>query len=277
VAPQTVRDTLLFAVPQTALGRKFKSVLVRCEIMTSYRRALAVVVVCVGLSAGCLGFLTGAQALEFSANETVVSDAALEEAGYQEAGNQTVRNVVQVGVAGQQRQVNLTSYLYTYNRSVSASDLNASGFGALSGEAGARESPGGEGASSEDTDVPLGNTSSPVSFSVLAMPNARVGGQSVHPLSRVSTDRLARRFLSTGGGSVSFEGNHTVESLGGQRTVSTFRFEGNGSTEATDGLVHVASFDTGSDYVIVFGAHPAVLDEQDRIDTLIAGLEQSAS
>jgi hypothetical protein len=248
--------------------------------MTRYRRALAVAVVCVGLSAGCLGFLTGAQALEFSANETVVSDAALEETGYQEAGNQTVRNVVQVGVAGQQRQVNLTSYLYRYNRSVTASDLNASGFGALSGEAGARESPsggGGEGASGEDTDVPLGNTSSPVSFSVLAMPNARVGGQSVHPLSRVSTDRLARRFLSTGGGSVSFEGNHTVESLGGQRTVSTFRVEGNGSTEATDGLVHVASFDTGSDYVILFGAHPAVLDEQDRIDTLIAGLEQSAS
>jgi len=244
--------------------------------MASYRRALAVVVVCVGLSAGCLGFLTGAQALEFSANETVVGDAALEETGYQEAHNQTVRNVVRIGVAGQQRQVNLTSYLYRYNRSVTASDLNASGFGALADNASTGQA--GDGTSSgENADVPLGNTSSPVSFSVFAMPNARVGGQSVHPLSRISTEQLARRFLSTGAGSVSFEGNRTVTSLGGQRTVSTFRFEGNGSSEATDGLVHVASFDTGSDYVIVFAAHPAVIDEQERIDTLIAGLEQPAA
>jgi hypothetical protein len=256
--------------------------------MTSYRRALAVVVVCVGLSAGCLGFLTGTQALEFSANETVVSDAALGETGYQEANNQTVRNVVQVGVAGQQRQVNLTSYLYMYNRSVTANDLNASGFGPLADNASAGGAGDG-GDSGENTDVPLGNASSPVSFSVLAMPNARVGGQSVHPLSRISTEGLARRFLSTGNGSVSFEGNRTVASLGDQRTVSTFRFEGSanagaddsadGTTDAgaTDGLVHVASFDAGSDYVIVFAAHPAAFDEQERIDALVAGLEQPAA
>ena len=246
--------------------------------MTSYRRALAVVVVCVGVSAGCLGFLTGTQALEFSANETVVSDAALEETGYQEAGNQTVRNVVQVGLAGQQRQVNLTSYLYTYNRSVSARDLNASGFGAFGGDANADGGQTGGGADgSENVSVPLGNTSSAVSLSVFTMPNARVGGQSVHPLSRGSTEKLVRRFLSVDNSSVSFEGNHSVEALGDQRTVSTFRFEGNGSTDATDGLVHVASFDAGNDYVIVFSAHPAVIDEQDRIDALIAGLEQPAA
>jgi hypothetical protein len=117
-----------------------------------------------------------------------------------------------------------------------------------------------------------------------------VGGQSVHPLSRVSTEDLARRFLSTGNGSVSFEGNRTVASLGGQRTVSTFRFENTGPSAdgdagagtdtaagATDGLVHVASFDAGNDYVIVFAAHPAVIDEQDRIDALIAGLEQRSA
>jgi len=261
--------------------------------MTSYRRALAVVVVCVGLSAGCLGFLTGAQALEFSANETVVSDAALDETDYREANNQTVRNVVRVGVAGQQRQVNLTSYLYSYNRSVTASDLNASGFGGFTGNV-SGDGAGDGTSSGENVDVPLGNTSSPVSFSVLAMPNARVGGQSVHPLSRVSTERLVRRFLSTGNGSVSFQGNRTVASLGGQRTVSTYRFEGNANAGtntgtggsgtpdaggnapagATDGLVHVASFDAGSDYVIVFAVHPAVIDEQERIDALIAGLEQ---
>jgi hypothetical protein len=240
--------------------------------MASYRRALAVVVVCVGLSAGCLGFLTGSQALEFSANETVVSDAALEETGYQEANNQTVRNVVQVGLAGQQRQVNLTSYLYRYNRSIGLGAVNAGDIGSQAGTpSGASD---GETAD-DDVDVPLGNTSSAVSFSVFAMPNARVGGQSVHPLSRVSTENLVRRFLPAGYSSVSFQGNHTVDALGDQRTVSTFRVEGNAS--APDGLVHVASFDTGSDYVIAFGAHPAVIDERGRVDALIAGLEQPAN
>lgn len=237
--------------------------------MADYRRLVLVVAV-VALSAGCLGFLTGSQALEFSANRTVVSDAALEETGYREAGNQTVRNVVRVGVAGQQRQVNLTSYLYTYNRSVDASDLNESQLRALSGDAGSGPTPTPPGG--DDVTVPVGNTSSAVSFSVFAMPNARVGGQSVHPLTRLSAEQFVRRFAETGDVSVRFEGNHTVQSMGASRTVSTFRLEG--QRNGADGLVHVATFESGNDFVLVFAAHPALIDERERIDRLVAGLEQ---
>jgi hypothetical protein len=244
--------------------------------MANYRRLL-VVVALVGLSAGCVGFLTGSQALEFSANRTVASDAALQETGYQEANNQTVTNVVRVGAAGQERQVNLTSYLSVYNRTVDASDLNESQIAALGGPDGTRLPEGGPrtppgAASGDGTDVPLGNTSSVVSFSVLAMPNARVAGESVHPLSRVSTERLVRRFAATENTTVRFEGNHTVSSLGDERTVSTFRLEtGPGGVDA---LVHVASFDAGNDYVVTLAVHPALIDERDRIDALVAGLEQ---
>lgn len=241
--------------------------------MANYRRVLLVIAL-VGLSAGCLGFLTGSQALEFSANRTVASDAALDATGYREADNQTVTNVVRVGTAGQERRVNLTSYLYVYNRSVDANDLNESQLAALGGETGV----GAPGQGTEPPDgignatVPVGNARSPVTFSVLAMPNARVGGQSVHPLSRVSPERLVRRFLETGDASVRFVGNRTVDSLGGERTVSTFRVENQGT--AADVVVHVAAFDAGNDYVIAFGTHPGLVDERDRVDTLIAGLEQ---
>ena len=223
--------------------------------MTRHRRALLVAVVLVS-TVGCLGFLTGSQALEFSANETVVSDAALDETGYQEAGNQTVTNVINVTVAGQTRQANLTSYRYTYNRTVDESEVDRDGLGALP----------------ENGTVPVANTSDGVSFSVVATPNARVGGQSVHPLARVSPEDLVQRFLETGNTSVRFEGNRTVASLGAERTVSTFRLEG--ETNASDAVVHVATFDAGTDFVITFAVHPGIIDEQDRVDTLIAGLEQ---
>jgi hypothetical protein len=241
--------------------------------MSSHRRILLVVAV-VGLSTGCLGFLTGGEALAFSANRTVASDAALSETGYQEAQNQTVTNVVNVGVAGQQRQVNLTSYLYTYNRSVDVSDLNESQIPGLGGDAtvsgsSATATPP---AGADNATVPVGNASSLVSFAVLAMPNARVGGQSVHPLSRLSTEALVRQFLDPGDASVRFAGNHTVNSLDGERTVTTFRVEG--QTDASDVLVHAATFDAGNDYVVVFAVHPRVVDERDRVDTLIASLEQ---
>ena len=223
--------------------------------MTRHRRALLVAVVLVS-TVGCLGFLTGSQALEFSANETVVSDAALDETGYQEAGNQTVTNVINVTVAGQTRQANLTSYRYTYNRTVDESEVDRDGLGALP----------------ENGTVPVANTSDGVSFSVVATPNARVGGQSVHPLARVSPEDLVQRFLETGNTSVRFEGNRTVASLGAERTVSTFHLEG--ETNASDAVVHVATFDAGTDFVITFAVHPGIIDEQDRADTLIAGLER---
>ena len=223
--------------------------------MTRHRRALLVAVVLVS-TVGCLGFLTGSQALEFSANETVVSDAALDETGYQEAGNQTVTNVINVTVAGQTRQANLTSYRYTYNRTVDESEVDRDGLGALP----------------ENGTVPVATTNDGVSFSVVATPNARVGGQSVHPLARVSPENLVQRFLETGNTSVRFEGNRTVASLGAERTVSTFHLEG--ETNASDAVVHVATFDAGTDFVITFAVHPGIIDEQDRVDTLIAGLER---
>ena len=230
--------------------------------MTRHHRALLVAVVLVS-TVGCLGFLTGSQALEFSANETVVSDGTLEETGYQEAGNQTVTNVINATVAGQTRQANLTSYRYTYNRTVDESEVDRDGLGALpeNGTEGTRNGT-----------VPVANTSDGVSFSVVATPNARVGGQSVHPLARVSPEDLVQRFLETGNTSVRFEGNRTVASLGAERTVSTFRLEG--ETNASDAVVHVATFDAGTDFVITFAVHPGIIDEQDRVDTLIAGLEQ---
>lgn len=240
--------------------------------MTRYRHLALPVLVCVLLSAGCLGFLTGQQALEFSANETVVGDAALQETGYQPAGNTSIANSVEVTLAGQTRRANVTSYLHTYNRSVDLSEVNvtAVGGGNVSG-AFANGSDSSTGAAAQDV-----NTSSAVQFTVLATPTQRVGGQSINPFAQVSTEQLARRFIDTTNLSANLrvQGNRTVESLGESRTVTTFRSQGANDRNETDVLVHVATFETRNDFIVVVGAHPAALDEERRIDALVAGLEQ---
>lgn len=228
------------------------------------------------VSAGCLGFITGSQALEFSANETVVSDAALEETGYQAASNSSIGDTLEVSAAGQTRQVNVTSYLHVYNRSVGLSDVNASAVGGAVPESG--DIP-----TDSSTDGLSGargaNTTDAVQFSVLAAPTQRVGGRSVNPFAQFSTERLAKRFIggTNSSSDLRLEGNRTVQSLGEDRTVSTFRTSDGDEQTANDVLVHVTTFETGNDFIVVVGAHPAAIDEQDRIDALVAGLEQPSS
>lgn len=242
--------------------------------MNRHRRVALPLLVCVLLTAGCLGFITGQQPYEFAANETVVGDAALDETGYQAAGNASIGDTINVSAAGQTRQVAVTSYLHTYNRSVDLADVNESAFD------GGAENVGSVVANGSGNETLSGesgvNTSAAVQFTVLASPTQRVAGQSINPFARFSTEQLVRRFLgaTNGTSALQSEGSRSVQSLGAQRRVSTLRTSDGDENAANDVLVHVTSFETGNDFVVVVGAHPAAIDERDRIDALIEGLEQ---
>jgi hypothetical protein len=204
-----------------------------------------VAVGCLVLVGGCLGFVTGSDSLAFTADRTVVGDNALAETGYQHGANETIDRTVNVSAAGQDRRVELTSYAFAYNRTVEA--------GAAGRDAAAAPA---------------------AQFTVLTTPSATVAGQSVNPLARLSTEDLVRRFLGASGApegdDLRVEGNRTVRSLGAERTVTAFRSGGNGTTVS----VHAATFEVDEDFVVVLATHPERLDERDRVDALLAGLER---
>lgn len=204
-------------------------------------------------TAGCLGVFSGPESQSFTANETLVDESALEGTGYAPAGNRTLEDELVVQTSGQERDVSILSHVHFYDRSVD----------------------------------PSAGTSTGAQFAVLATPVASVRGSSVNPLTSMSTEELVRRFLAAsrergndvGNGTrepdLTLVENRTVESLDGERTVSTYRSGADDSdASGPDALVHVARFEHGGDRVVVVAGHPALLDERDRIDALLAGLEQ---
>ena len=219
-------------------------------------------------TAGCLGVLTEPESLSFSAKETLVGADSLERTGYAPAGNRTLENELVVRTDGQERDVSIVSRVNVYDRSVDRSelDVNAS---ALSGNASA-------------------GTGEAAQFAVLATPVASVRGTSVNPLASMSIEELVRRFVAASresGGTDTRNGtrepdltlveNRTVESLDAERTVSTYRSSADGSDASGDSaLVHVARFEHDGDRIVVVAGHPALLDERDRVDALLAGLER---
>lgn len=212
-------------------------------------------------TAGCLGVFTGPESQSFSANETLVDESALEGTGYAPAGNRTLENELVVQTSGQERDVSILSHVHFYDRSVDPSELGL------------------------DTSA---GTSKGAQFAVLATPVASVRGTSVNPLTSMSTEELVRRFLAAsresgetplrngaGEPDLTLVENRTVESLDGERTVSTYRSSADGSDASNrDALVHVARFEHGGDRIVVVAGHPALLDERDRVDVLLAGLER---
>lgn len=209
--------------------------------------ALLAVLAVAALTAGCVGFLTGAEPLEFSANETLVGDAALEETGYQEADNRTFTQRFNASVAGQERQVTVTNHVYSYNRTLAV-------------EPGANASV---------------ETTSALRFVVASTPNARVAGQTLNPIAGLSAGQLIERFLPGDRANVRFEGNRSVRALGEQRTVSTYRTSPRANANRS-ALIHLATFEHEGDVIVAAALHPRRIDEQARIDALIAGLEQHA-
>lgn len=224
---------------------------------------------------GCVGFITGSEPLSFAANETVVGDDALSSTEYREAGNRTMERTENVSAAGQERQAEITSHFVSYNRSVDASelDVDASDVDVNGSEIPDNASDGGLNESDLPNDGSF-DSSEAAQFAVLSTPGASVAGTNVNPLASASPRALVKQFLDTGeNADITFEGNRTVESLGEQRTVSTYRADSSGEDGGAMRL-HVTTFEYDGDVIVAVAGHPAALDEGDRIDQLIAGLEQ---
>lgn len=213
--------------------------------MTRRRLSLALAGLAILIAtAGCIGFLTGDEALEVEASAATVGDAALESTDYELARSASPNRTMNVSVVGQSREVQVSSEVREYNRSVSVPGL------------GGREV---------------------AQFSVYTAPSVSVAGQTINPVGDWSEQRLVREALGSSSGvdNVRFEDNRTVSSLGDDRTVSRFGAQASGGPMSSSANVtlHMTTLGHEGDFVVAVSVHPEDLDERDRVDQLIGGLE----
>jgi len=193
--------------------------------------------------AGCLGFITGESSLSFEANATAVDDAALSETGYELVRSDSPGRTLNVSVAGETREVSIATEIREYGRNVTVG----------------------------------GQSAEVARFSVYTVPGVSIGGETINPVSEWSTRRLVDLLVSSNGDlrNVRSESNRTVRFLGSDRQVTTSRAQVVGSAGGNV-TVHAATVSHDGDYIVAVGVHPTEIDEQSRIDALLAGLRHPA-
>lgn len=193
--------------------------------------------------AGC-GMLTGN--VEFSANAATVDDAALDETGYSKY--KTDRPVVErtFEAGGQSKTVEVRNVVTQYDKSV---DLTSIGLGAYQAAV----------------------------FTALSTPQVEALGQTFNPVGEMSTDDLAamvqERYEGISIGEKESEWEATV--VGQSTTVARYPAEATLTSADlnVDLWLHLSqAVEADSDFVVVFGGYPRVLDQRENIEALTGGV-----
>lgn len=201
-------------------------------------------------AAGCLEDLESyfEDVTTVSASPAVVAEAAADEAGYDYQG--TRESIESEDVAGQ--PIEATNYSSEYTRTIEAP------LGILNGET--------------ETGV----------FAAITTPQVSAAGEGFNPVGDMTTAEIAARVqdqydeLEIDSEAIR---RRTVDALADEISVDTFEGEATfAGYEGIDVYVDVSRPDHGGDHVVIVGVYPdeGVLDresEEERIDTLLAGLE----
>lgn len=193
------------------------------------------------VTSGCIGFLSGQEALSFEAEVATVAGGALAETGYEETNRSELAVAETFEVAGQTREVRVTNQVVQYERSV--------GVGGVEQRA--------------------------ALFVVVSSPRVEVLGRTFNPIGDMSNRELLGRMQSSYSTVRVGEpqGSETVSALGTRATVD--RFAGTARVAGTeiDLFVHVTRIEHDGDFVVAVGAYPQALpDEGDRVLTLVRNL-----
>lgn len=199
-----------------------------------------------GLTAGCIGnFLEDLTTYE--AVPATVSDAALESTGYEHDETDQWTDTESVAT----EEVKVTSYANEYSRTI---DLSVLGLGEI--EAGV--------------------------FGTISTPQVEVAGESYNPVGEMGPGELLAD-LQDRYGELSVEsdtevGTRELEAV--SQTISISTFEGTATLEdetSVDVFVDISQPDHGDDHLVFAGVYPQdIPDENDRIDTLIEGVEHES-
>lgn len=245
------------------------------------RIVLTAVVALIVVSSGCVGLITG-DTVEFEANESSVSDSALDSTGY-ELNNSTERSITrEVSFFGQERTIRILNQVkrYTSGGSLAAATGNETVAGnetlADSERVANNETLQGavENETGNTTDVPGLKR-----FVVVSSPGANVLGQTLNPAAGWSNERILDQVAGQTGqlNNLEQDGSRTAESLGEERDITEFTATTEVEGREIDVRVHVVSFEHEGDVVIAVAVHPEEFDETDNVDELIGGIEHSGN
>ncbi|ELZ85067.1 hypothetical protein C453_10815 [Haloferax elongans ATCC BAA-1513] len=204
--------------------------------------ALALLVV----TSGCLGVLTGEEALKLSSEPAAADATVAADAGYKTNGTQTLEVNRSFSVAGQERKVVASNHVTTYEKSL---DLGLFG------------------------DVKLGV------FSVISTPAVEVAGETLNPIGDYSNDQLVGLIQSRYQGLSDVEqvSSRNVQVLGETANVTKYSATARVKGQTLDVYVHVTKVRHNDDFIVALGLYPQQLgDEESNILELMRSVEHPA-
>lgn len=214
--------------------------------MTTRRGALAGgAAVALALSAGCLGFVRGRDALEFGAGRVVASDDVLSDAGYEQlqSDQHAHEETVDVGV---EREVRATYWVSVYAKEMEV----------------------------------LGVRREAATFAAVSSPALEVFGRSLNPLMEKDRKELLAeieaRFENSYGELRDLRREETIHLpiLGEARDVDRFVGTTTVAGDDVDLVFLLTTFEYEDDYVVLLGGHPEPLpDEGVNIELLMESVE----
>lgn len=200
------------------------------------------------VTSGCIGFLTGEEALSFESKPVAVNDTATQETGYEQFRKEASKMNRTYTVAGQTRNVTVTNHVAEYAKSLS---------------------------------IPLFGDQRVARFTVFATPKVSIAGQGpFNPVSDMNNTQLALLLQEqyTSLDNVQRESDQSKTVLGEETTVTKFRADatmvGGQSTEV---FFHITKVEDGDDYVILLGIYPTQVDEEENVFRMMKGVQHPAN
>jgi hypothetical protein len=190
------------------------------------------------LFAGCTDLVVNGEA-EFEAQTATVSEEARSETNYEEVEIQesTVERELPAG-----RTVRVVNALAEYSRTV---------------------------------ETGLGVSGELARFTAVATPEVDIAGQAMNPVADMDNDELAERVQQQ------YDNVQNIESVGDrtqtvadtETTVSKYDAEAQTNGQNVDINIHICRIQSEGDFVICAAVHPRDIDEESRINTLLAGIQ----
>ena len=188
-------------------------------------------------TAGCLGFITGDDALEWAADPAGVEDAALNETGYKLEKVKDVTKEEQFEAGGESREVVVTNWVTHYSKSA---DMG-----------------------------PFGEQKV-AQFVNVATPSVEIMGQSFNPLGDMDNEELAQEILTRTGKleDVEVVGSETIEVLNQETEVTKFSANTEVGGMDMDVYIHLTMVDHEGDFIITAGVYPQKLEDDEEENTI---------
>ncbi|MDS0298993.1 DUF6517 family protein [Halogeometricum sp. S1BR25-6] len=214
--------------------------------MTSKRVVAAVLAVAMlTTTSGCIGFLTGDEALSFAAEPAVVDESAADSAGYSTDGPRVLSVNRTVSAAGQERQVVAENQVTTYRKTLDLGIFEA------------------------DLGV----------FTVVSTPAVEIAGQTLNPIGEFSNRRLVSLVQDQyqGLNDVQEVSSQTITVQGRQTEVTKYSGTATVQGQEVDVYVHVTKYRDGDDFVVAIGVYPQRLDgEEANVLSMMRAIEHPA-